>query len=704
MRLALVAIFLTVWALGIFVLHTRWQEKQRLQLAEHTSVVATSYQAGLAMYRLTSEIFVRQVVQRREVIEAFAGGQAGSEQERSLARGRLYRLLAPAYAELDRLGIHQLHFHTPDSYSFLRFHAPDKFADSLAEIRPGVTMVNTDRRALHGFETGRFGLGFRYLYPLFDNEQHIGSVEVGVTFRAICEAMAGIDPGREYLLTMRRDLIDRRIFSEQRRLYVESPVHASFLVEDPSLRLPGAPSPPSPVLRQLNQKLRGRPDVESGMIGGETFSVVLTIDEHDWAISFVPAKNIAGESVAYLVAYSRTPQFVGLRREYQVSIGLISLVLAGLGGLSWRLLTAHRNLRQDARQLQAITETIADGLYVMNPRGEIVQINPAFSKILGYRSDEIVGWVGHDLFHVHQDGGELPQADCPIVRATKVGATYHAEELFRHKNGHLLTVELDCQPLHLPDGSAGSVTAFRDISERKAAQLRLVESDRIKGEFIATASHELRTPLTVIQGYLELLLAEEGLSAEQVREIERLVYDKALALEKIVEDLLDVSRIETGRPLTLERNDVDIVREVSTIIAQFRKEAPQHRFALSLPAQPVILSLDKFKIMQVLENLLNNAVKFSPVGTEIRVVGEPHTDRFVLRVIDQGIGIDPDNQAHIFDKFHRVDNSNTAVAGFGLGLYLARRIVEAHAGELRVESELGQGATFILSLPLPGAP
>ncbi|MDT8441576.1 MAG: ATP-binding protein [Desulfuromonadales bacterium] len=703
MRLALVVIFLVVWGLGLFALHSRWQEKQRLRLAEHTSVVATTYRASIAMFHLTTETFIRQVVQRPDVLETFARGLRGTEAQRSQARGELYRRLAAAYADLDQHGVHQLHFHSSESHSFLRFHAPDKFGDALSEIRPSVGMVNRDRQAIFGFEIGRFGLGFRYLYPLLYQEQHLGSVETGVTFRAISEAMARIDPGREYLLTLRRDLVERKVFSDQRKLYIDSPVHADFLIEDPSLKIPGAPRPAIPVLRQLNEQLRRHAEVQSGMLAGASFSLALSHANDDWAVSFVPAENISGENVAYLVAYSHFPVVAELRREYYASFVLLSLVLAGLAGLSWRLLGAHRTLRRDARQLQAITETIADGLYVMEHGGQISLVNPAFENILGYRADEIVGRVGHDLFHVHDGGRELPQADCPIIQATQKGASYHGEELFRHKNGQLLTVELDCQPLNLPDGTAGSVTAFRDISERKAAQLRLLESDRIKGEFIATASHELRTPLTVIQGYLELLLTNEELSADQVHEIETVVYDKALALERIVEDLLDVSRIEAGRPIHLDYNEVDMVREISTIVAQFRKESPRHRFALRLPEQPVVLSIDKFKIVQVLENLLNNAVKFSPPDTEIRLSGEQVGDRFELRISDQGIGILPEDQAHIFDKFHRVDNSDTAVGGFGLGLYLAKRIVEAHAGELQVESELGQGATFTLSLPLPDA-
>lgn len=700
MRLACVAIFLLGWGLAVGYLHNRWEEKQQQRLTESNLVLATTYRASIAMYRLATETFVTQVVQRPEVINVFARGAADTPVIRDLARGKLYRLLAPAYAHLDQQGIHQLHFHTADGRSFLRFHAPHRYEDDLNELRPSVRQVNANRRALFGFELGRMGLGFHYLFPLFAEEQHIGSVETSVTFRSISEAMAQIDPGREYLLVLRRSSVERSLFSEQRLLYVDFPLHDEFLVEDPRLRLPVSPPPPSETVRALNALLRNQTRVGSGMTDGQPFAVAVTLGRDDWAVCFVPTEDISGENVGYLISYARAPELAGLRQDLHLSLGLVSLTLAGLFWLSWRLLQVHATLRQEKRQLQTVTDTIADGLYVMDKQGKIVLVNPAFTRILGFQPEEILHQIGHDLFHVHHDGNRLSLRDCPVVHATSQGIPYQGEELFRDKQGRLLNVELACHPMDRQGVQTGSVTAFRDISERKAAQERLLESDRIKSEFIATASHELRTPLTVIHGYLELLQGDHDLSGEQVREITTVVYEKALALERIIDDLLDVSRIETGRPLWLDLSRVDLLRVLRQTLAQFEKEAPGHRFSLTLPEQPVDLLIDKFKMLQVLENLLNNAVKFSPEGTEIKVIAERLADGFQIRVSDQGVGIKAKDQPHIFDKFHRLDNSNTAASGFGLGLYLAKRIVEAHHGEIRVDSVPGQGTTLTVTLPL----
>lgn len=145
---------------------------------------------------------------------------------------------------------------------------------------------------------------------------------------------------------------------------------------------------------------------------------------------------------------------------------------------------------------------------------------------------------------------------------------------------------------------------------------------------------------------------------------------------------------------------IDIVDEICQVVTQFEKEAATRRFSTSLPEVEVNLSVDRFKIVQVLENLLNNAVKFSPEGSEIVVSGEVIDDCFQVMVADEGVGIAPEKQAHIFDKFFRVDTSNTALSGFGLGLYLVKRLVEAHRGRIWVESALGQGTKFFFTLPI----
>jgi PAS domain S-box-containing protein len=458
-------------------------------------------------------------------------------------------------------------------------------------------------------------------------------------------------------------------------------------------------------VQTLNAQLKQDPRVLNDMAAGRLFSIAVANESGDWAVAFVPVMDLLGDNVAYVISYSRAPFLADLRRELRLNLGFATLALGGLSWLTMWLLNAHASLRREKQFLQVVTDTIADGLFVMDPQGNIVQINPAFTDILGYQADEIVGKVGHNLFHVHMDGSTyLPVAECPIIAATCKGTSYAGEEIFRHKNGQLLTVELSCQPFIKETHIVGSVTAFRDISERKVTEERLQENDRIKSEFIATASHELRTPLTIIQGYVELLRDTDGLSAEQMKEFESIIYDKAVALEKIIDELLDVSRIETGRPLCLDFSSVNIVDEIRQSVAQLEQEAAGHRFSVILPEVAVDLLADRFKIMQVLTNLLNNAVKFSPPGSEIVVSGAVLADFFQVMVADQGVGIAPEKQQHIFDKFFRVDTSNTALSGFGLGLYLVKRIVEAHRGKIWVESALGQGTKFFFTLPINSEP
>ncbi|MHB8708585.1 MAG: ATP-binding protein [Desulfuromonadales bacterium] len=700
MRLACAMFFLLIWGLSAAFLYEHWDEEQQKRLHENNIVLATTYRASVAMYRLSTEILFTQVIQRPEVIAAFAEGVLGKGETRDLARGKLYRLLAPAYAHLKQRGIRQLHFHTEDGHSFLRFHAPDKFGDPLFDIRPSVRLANTLKSATFGFETGRMNSGFRYVFPLFRDGHHLGSVETSITFRFISEAMAKIDPGREYLLVLKGSVVDRTLFEERRTLYDTSPIHDDFLVEDSRLRLPDSPPPLTATVQALNARLREDPRVLKGMPTGRPFSVAVTTDSGDFSVSFEPIKDILSENVAYVISYAKAPFLADLRRDFLLNLVFATLTLSGLFWLSLRLLNAYATLRQEKKHLQIVTDTIADGLCVMAPQGHIVQINPAFTDILGYRADEIIGQIGHNLFHFNGDGSSLPLAQCPIVSAMSKGEDYAGEEIFRHKNGQLLTVELSCKPIITETRIDSAVFIFRDITKRKATEERLQENDRIKSEFIATASHELRTPLAVIQGYTELLRENAGLSAEQMRDFEAIIYDKSVALEKIIDELLDVSRIESGRPLCLDFMQIDIVDEIRQVVAQFEKEAATHRFSTTLPEAGFNLFADRFKIIQVLDNLLNNAVKFSPAGSEIVVSGRLLDDCFQVMVADEGGGIAPEKQEHIFDKFFRVDASNTALSGFGLGLYLVKRIVEAHRGKIWVESTIGQGAKFFFTLPI----
>jgi diguanylate cyclase (GGDEF)-like protein/PAS domain S-box-containing protein len=466
-------LFALAWGLSATFLYDHWRDKEGQQLEEQATVLAVTYRASIEMYRLATEILFEELILHDEVVETFAQGVRSTGATRDRARGKLYRLLSPTYAQLRERGIRQMQFHTATGHSFLRFHAPDKCEDPLFEARPTVRLANTERRAVSGFEAGRIATGFRYVFPVFLGEDHLGSMETSVTFPSIRAAMSDIDSRSEYALVLRREHVDEVLFDGQRPLYETSSLHDDFLVEDPGLDFLGSP-PPTASVREFDRQLSTLPRVQKGMAAGESFTVSLSTASGDWAVSFLPIRDILDRQAAYVVAYTKAPFAAALRNEFYLNMGLLTLVFFAFIWFTRGLLRSGARLQLEKQQLQTITDTIADGLYVMDVQGVISRVNPAFSELLGYRAEEIVGQVGHQRFHVHGDG--IPRqhpAECPVFSAIGRGQGYVGEELFRRKDGGLLTVEISCQLMRAEGVTIGAVAAFRDISKRKANDERI---------------------------------------------------------------------------------------------------------------------------------------------------------------------------------------------------------------------------------------
>ncbi len=235
----------------------------------------------------------------------------------------------------------------------------------------------------------------------------------------------------------------------------------------------------------------------------------------------------------------------------------------------------------------------------------------------------------------------------------------------------------------------------RELLEQNA---RLEESERQKSELITVVSHELRTPLTSLLGFTNLLLAR-SFDAEEQRRYIGIVHEESRRLAALVEQFLDLRSIEEGR-LQLRREPVDLgtlVRDQSEFLLA---HAPLHELALRLPDEDVTVSADRDRLAQVVANLVGNAVKYSPDGGPIEVVVLPADDgRVRVEVTDHGYGIGSDDQPHVFTKFFRGAASDAGIPGTGLGLAVAREIVEAHGGAIGFVSAPGRGSTFWIELP-----
>jgi two-component system sensor histidine kinase KdpD len=228
----------------------------------------------------------------------------------------------------------------------------------------------------------------------------------------------------------------------------------------------------------------------------------------------------------------------------------------------------------------------------------------------------------------------------------------------------------------------------------------LRELDRLRSELIANVSHELRTPLGLIMLFCTTLLQQEvDLDRETQREFLNDIKEEADRLEKIVNNLLDLSRMQNGR-LYLDRQPTDIARLVRATLASVRPQLTAHRLVYDFPPQPLVTAADSKRVEQILRNLVSNAIKYSPAGGEITIRGSSTENEILIQVSDQGVGIPPQDLTRVFERFYRVANETTQqVDGVGLGLAVCWGIVEAHGGRIWVESTPGIGSTFNFTLP-----
>jgi signal transduction histidine kinase len=266
------------------------------------------------------------------------------------------------------------------------------------------------------------------------------------------------------------------------------------------------------------------------------------------------------------------------------------------------------------------------------------------------------------------------------------------------RGGDELWLSLTEAVMHDPVGSvSGRIFAFRDVSSE-----RVVEE--MKSTFVSTVSHQLRAPLTSIYGFAETLLRRDVLFGEDERRtFLEYIASEAQRLTSIVDTLLSVARLEAG-DLQVDLAPTDVHAVVSDAITSVQETSAVngHRFVLELPEAPLAASADREKLGQILRNLLDNAVKFSPEGGTVTVEAHRRAGRVEVRVVDEGEGISEADREHIFSKFHRADATG-GYAGAGLGLYIARGLVMAMGGRIWVDSAEGGGSSFAFELPLAEA-
>ena len=355
-------------------------------------------------------------------------------------------------------------------------------------------------------------------------------------------------------------------------------------------------------------------------------------------------------------------------------------------------------LRSNQEQLSLILETMAEGVGIIDVEGNLVYANPMAQKILGLQKSEMLTRTFYDpkWTNLRLDGTPLPKEEHPMDIMMNTGKPVFDHEIGVQAPGRdLLYISINAAPIYNGNGTLiGGVGTFMDVTNRR-------KSIQQKDEFISVASHELKTPTTTLKASLQIL--KQIITTEKDSPLVPVFLDKAnmslQRLSSLIDDLLNVSRIEKGQ-LVLKKtlfNVYEMVKENAEGVQMINKKL---EITIS-GVQDVSIMADRYRVEQVLANMLNNAIKYAPSSMRINIAIElAEPNRVKVSIRDYGIGIPQEKQEHLFDRYYRVDYSGNQYSGLGLGLYISNDIITKHNGTIGVNSQPGNGSTFWFTLPI----
>ncbi|WP_244929328.1 ATP-binding protein [Nocardioides sp. W7] len=350
----------------------------------------------------------------------------------------------------------------------------------------------------------------------------------------------------------------------------------------------------------------------------------------------------------------------------------------------------------DDSLFRKLIDAAPDPTVIVDGDAQIVLANRQMLNVFGWSGEELIGGP-IEVLVPERFRPEHPSLRGGFMRRPSVRPIGAVEVFALHRDGREIPVEISLSPLETDQGLLVSA-AIRDLTERRRMQ---AEADRMRDELIATVSHELRTPLTSIVGYTELLadLGPDELGPT-ARSLVGVIERNAAREMRLVDDLLTMAFLDGGR-LHIAREPMDLVALVNRVVTDQRTAAAEAGLRLLVEVEDVRPVLgDFYRLVQVLENLLTNAFKFTSSGGEVRVRVVDDGGLAVLEVTDTGVGLREDERAQIFERLYRTPSAVAAhTQGAGLGLSIVSKIVDAHAGEIQVDSELGVGTTFRVVLP-----
>lgn len=355
----------------------------------------------------------------------------------------------------------------------------------------------------------------------------------------------------------------------------------------------------------------------------------------------------------------------------------------------------YTEIAEQKQHLDAVVDSAADGIFILDDQLCFSRFNRACTKMTGYQEDAILG-ERHDrvIRFARLEAGNPLEHERQRGWPNREPVTLYVEGDLEKREGGTISVGVTYAPVFSDDHSLLSVVGnVRDVT-------RFREAEELKDTFISIVSHELRTPVALIKGYVGTLRREDAeWDPDVIHDSLEVIEEESDHLARMIDDLLDASRLQADA-LDLNLGEVALDDITSRLVERFSTQSDRHSFVVDFPDPFPPIRADEARLTQVISNLLSNAIKFSSEGGEILVQGHIDNQDVILCVQDQGPGIASHEATHVFDRFYRSRATANKAPGTGLGLYLARAVIEAHGGRIWVDDTVTEGARICFCLPI----
>lgn len=448
---------------------------------------------------------------------------------------------------------------------------------------------------------------------------------------------------------------------------------------------------PPEMAERLARSQSGPQDEEQTEIQPALERCSIFVSDPAGALGVLHCLRLRGHTGAFTLNASNGPEGSSLD-DPQAGIDARLLIIQLAAGL--RAALHSQTLAKEQRRLDAIFQQSAEGILSVDAALRILDFNPAMERLTGWHEHEVVGRFYYEVLRPKdRQGHDLGLQGSPILLAFAGLPVTDREMVIVARDGQHFDVSVTASCIYSVYGEPMiGILNVRDIT-------RIREQEEQRSTFISVISHELQTPIAIIKGYASTLARSDAIfDPEALRTRLKAVEEEADRLNKLVGNLLYASRIQAGG-LQMDISPLDLAYLIERVAERQRVKNPEASITLDLPAHLPTVMADRERIEEVLQNLLDNAIKYSPDETYITVACRAMSDEVITSVSDQGMGIPLREQREIFDRFQRAGNGeNRSIQGAGLGLYICRAIIEAHGGRIWVESALHSGSTFSFSL------